>query len=75
VSDPKYRLHVDQELCVGHNRCIALAPELFELDEMGNAHEIGDGRVPAELLKRARDATLNCPETAITLEEISPGNA
>jgi ferredoxin len=45
----KLKIHVDQEKCQGHARCKSLAPELFELDEFGNAHEIGDGSVPAGL--------------------------
>ena len=32
--------------CQGHNRCYALAPELFDVDDYGEAHEIGDGEVP-----------------------------
>jgi len=31
------RIRVNPDLCQGHNRCKALAPELFELDEIGNA--------------------------------------
>ena len=41
------RLRVDDEKCQGHNRCYALAPELFDVDDYGYAHEIGDGTVPA----------------------------
>ena len=37
----KLKIHVDQDKCQGHSRCKSLAPELFELDEFGNAHEIG----------------------------------
>ena len=43
----KLKVHVDQDKCQGHARCKALAPELFDLDEFGNAHEAGDGSVPA----------------------------
>ena len=39
----KLKIRVDQDKCQGHARCKALAPELFDLDEFGNAHEIGDG--------------------------------
>ena len=42
----KLKIHVDQDKCQGHARCKSLAPELFNLDEFGNAHEIGDGTVP-----------------------------
>ncbi len=67
------RIHVDGDKCQGHNRCYALAPELFELDDYGMAHEQGDGTVPAEFEERARLAAANCPEFAITvIEEDDP---
>ena len=56
---------VDPALCQGHNRCKAIAPKLFELDEFGHAHAAGDGTVPAGLEDRARLAEANCPEFAI----------
>ena len=43
--------------------------ELFELDEFGNAHEIGDGTVPAGLEDKAYLAKSNCPELAIDIIE------
>ncbi len=63
------RIHVDGDKCQGHNRCHALAPELFELDDYGTAHETGDGAVPAHLEDRARLAVANCPEFAIEIME------
>jgi len=68
-KSPKLRLRVDQEKCQGHARCKSLAPELFELDEFGNAHEIGDGSVPAGLEDKAWLAKANCPEIAIDVTE------
>jgi ferredoxin len=65
----KLRLRVDPEKCQGHSRCKSLAPELFELDEFGNAHEIGDGTVPAGLEDKAYLARSNCPELAIDITE------
>ena len=32
------RVHVDSEKCQGHNRCYALAPELFDVDDLAYAH-------------------------------------
>jgi ferredoxin len=63
------RVAVNTELCQGHNRCYALAPELFDVDEYGNAFVIGDGSVPIELEGKARLAFANCPEYAITISE------
>jgi ferredoxin len=61
------RVHVDPERCQGHNRCYALAPELFDVDDLGNAFEVGDGEVPAGLEEKAQLAVANCPEFAITI--------
>jgi ferredoxin len=63
------KVRVDAERCEGHGRCYSLAAELFEDDELGNGHEIGDGTVPAGLEQKARLAVANCPEQAITIEE------
>ncbi|KIZ35088.1 MULTISPECIES: ferredoxin [Rhodopseudomonas] len=63
------KIHVDQDKCQGHARCKALAPELFSLDKYGNAHEIGDGTVPADLTDKAWLAKTNCPEAAIEIVE------
>jgi ferredoxin len=63
------KVKVDQEKCQGHNRCFVVAPDLFELDDYGYAHEVGDGTVPPGMEKKARLAVVNCPEKAITLEE------
>lgn len=63
------RVHVDQEKCQGHNRCYALAPELFDVDDLGYAHELGDGVVPEGLEAKARLAAENCPEYAIEITE------
>jgi ferredoxin len=65
----KLKIHVDQDKCQGHARCKSLAPELFNLDEYGNAHEIGDGTVPAGLEDKAWLAKSNCPEIAIDVTE------
>jgi ferredoxin len=63
------RVQVDDDRCEGHGRCYALAPELFEPDDIGNGHAVGDGLVPAALEERARLAAANCPEHAITIDE------
>ncbi len=63
------RVHVDAQKCQGHSRCYALAPELFDIDDYGTAHELNDGVVPAGLEDRARLAQANCPEFAIIIQE------
>src|SRR5437588_831796 len=48
------RVHVDPRKCQGHNRCKLAAPDLFVLDEYGNAREAGDGVVPDAMMAAAK---------------------
>ena len=61
-------VRVDLDKCQGHARCTALAPELFVLDEFGNAREALTGCIPPELVDKAYMARANCPEEAIAIE-------
>jgi len=63
------RVHVDPDRCQGHNRCYALAPELFEVDDLGMASALGDGSVPPGLEEKARLAVANCPEFAVSISD------
>ena len=62
-------MHVDREKCQGHNRCYALAPELFDVDEEGYAVLLVTGEIPAELEDKARLCVDNCPEFAIEVTD------
>ncbi len=62
------RVHVDQEKCQGHSRCYALSPGLFDVDDLGQAHERNDGEVPPGLEEEAQLAAANCPEFAIEID-------
>ena len=63
------KIHLDSEKCQGHNRCYALAPELFDVDDYGEAVLRIEGEVPADLQDKARLAAANCPEYAITIAD------
>jgi ferredoxin len=69
VKEPKLKVRIDREKCQGHARCFALAPELFELDELGNGRVRGDGTVAPGLEDKAYLAQANCPELAIDVVE------
>ena len=62
-------VRIEGERCQGHNRCCAVAPELFEADDMGNARVRGDGRVTPALEAKAKLAVANCPEHAVRLSQ------
>ena len=61
------KLQLDNELCQGHGRCFALAPELFDADDEGFAVLLVEGEVPTELEGDAQLCADNCPEFAITV--------
>ena len=63
------KITVDTDRCQGHNRCFVVAPDLFELDDYGYAHEVNEGIVPPEMQEKARLAVTNCPELAIEIVE------
>jgi ferredoxin len=60
------RVEVDPEICEGHGRCNAVAPEVYDLDDDGYAVV----RVPEpgpDLEGPARDGASSCPVQAITV--------
>jgi ferredoxin len=59
---------IDAGRCLGHGRCLAACPELFDIDDSGAGFVISS-EVPEDLVGRVRQAVLNCPERAITLIE------
>ena len=63
------RVRVDADKCQGHNRCYALAPELFDVDDYGQSHELNDGIVLPDQEDKARLAAANCPEYAIVIDD------
>ncbi|HYM14903.1 MAG TPA: ferredoxin [Dehalococcoidia bacterium] len=64
------KVRVDSEKCQGHNRCYAMAPGMFKVDEYGYATPRGDGVLKTDKdLELALRAVENCPERAISVEE------
>jgi ferredoxin len=60
------KVSVDEEACVGHGRCYALAPDVYAPDDRGHC-ELVVTDVPPELEEQARTGEANCPERAITI--------
>lgn len=61
------KIVTDASRCQGHARCNALCPDVFDLDEDGYVvlltSSVGD-----ELAGAVREAELNCPEGAISVD-------
>jgi ferredoxin len=64
------RVKVNSELCQGHNRCYALAPDLFDVDDFGYAHARFEDELPVGMEPLARLAEANCPEHAVELLDL-----
>jgi ferredoxin len=62
------KLTLDEAACVGHGRCYALAPDVFEPDDHGHCVLLHED-VPPALEDAARAGVANCPESAISLED------
>jgi ferredoxin len=68
------RVVVDRERCQGHGRCHAIAPELFDLDELGySVLRSEDADILPALAEIASLAAAGCPERAITVDQRNPG--
>ena len=65
------KVHVDPDKCQGHNRCYALAPELFDVDDEGYAFVPDDKAKFEELPNPVKLAVANCPERAISVSEVA----
>jgi ferredoxin len=61
------RVSVDGAKCQGHNRCMAVCPEVFEADEFGYS-VVKMPSVGPELADRVRLAEANCPERAVIVD-------
>jgi ferredoxin len=60
-------ISVDRDKCMGHARCAALAPEVYQLDDDGYVDVPSATVVADELRGTAQDGASACPERAINL--------
>ncbi|HKY15724.1 MAG TPA: ferredoxin [Microthrixaceae bacterium] len=61
------RIELHAEMCTGHGRCYALAPEIFDADDDGHCVVRVAGDVPPEHEAKARQGVSNCPEGALAV--------
>jgi ferredoxin len=61
------KIVVDKQKCVGHARCAAAAPEIYEVDESGYI-AFAAKEVPHDLEAQARRGARACPERVIHIE-------
>lgn len=62
------KIRVDVAACVGHARCAAVAPEVYELDDNG-FNVTAEKEVDESLRSQAIRGMRACPEKVITIED------
>ena len=63
-----FKITLDRDVCTGHGRCYALAPEVYGADDDGYCELLAEEPAP-ELMEKARLGAMNCPEEALTISE------
>ncbi len=61
------KVRVDADACVGDESCVAVCPEIFEMDGEVARAKMED--VPERLKDSCREAADGCPVEAIIIEE------
>ena len=67
VTENRFRIHVDTQLCQGHAMCMGEAPDLFQVGANNELHVINTTPLN-ENLDKARRAAQHCPNQAIHIE-------
>ncbi len=62
------KIFVDKEACIGCGACVAVAPELFELNEDNKAETKKISELDDEELIKAKEGAETCPVQAIKVE-------
>jgi ferredoxin len=60
------RVSIDTGKCQGHSRCAIIAPDVFDVDDLGKAVVLLDP-CPEDFRAAAEEAAFSCPEGAITV--------
>ena len=63
-----FKVHVDEEKCIGAGQCVLRAPKVFDQREDGIVVLL-DATPPAQSHDAARKAADACPSQAITIDE------
>jgi ferredoxin len=61
------KVRVDKETCIGDETCVAVCPEIFEME--GDVAVAKMENVPKELEGKCKEAAESCPVEAILIEE------
>lgn len=70
MSETKWNVTVDKDLCIGSGGCVLRAPEAFELDVTRQSCPRAEVMAASD---EVLDAAENCPVEAITIVEEGTG--
>jgi ferredoxin len=59
------KVQVDPRRCRGHTLCAMIAPDVFDLDDVGGHTSVAADHIAAELVSAVREAVQSCLEQAI----------
>ena len=62
------RVVVDYDLCESNAICMAVAPEVFEVDDDDNLDLLQE-EPPEELRPKVEEAVRRCPKQALSIQE------
>jgi ferredoxin len=62
------RVVVDYDLCESNAICMAVAPEVFEVDDDDNLNLLQE-EPPEELRPKVEEAVRRCPKQALSLQD------
>ena len=60
------KIRVDKETCIGDETCVAVCPEIFEME--GDVAVAKMENVPKDLEEKVKEAATSCPVEAIIVE-------
>jgi ferredoxin len=66
-GDSELKIKANKDACAGHARCAAVAPEVYELDDVGYI-AFTEKDVPPGLEAQARRGARACPERVLSVE-------
>ena len=70
IDGVRYRVRVDQDLCMGNRVCEAHLSEVFTVDDDTNLSTAASGELSPALADAVREAVADCPQDAIILERL-----
>jgi len=62
------RVVVDYDLCESNAICMAVAPEVFEVDDADNLNLLQE-EPPEELRPKVEEAVRRCPKQALSIQD------